>query len=342
MGAADDSGEPRPEKKTIKLITAKTRRGRRILEKRAPKLVEDAKKVLILYGSKTSQVIKDVLVDLHKLKKMEAVKFTRKNEDCRPLEVGGEQHLEFYARKADCGLFAMGSHSKKRPHNLVMGRFFDDHFYDAIEFGIDGYQSINAFGSAAAGSGLGGKPCILFVGEKFESVPALKVARSTLLDMFRGEQVESVNLAGVDRVMTVSAISDTQILLRQYVIKLKRSGTRVPRVELQEMGPRLDMTVRRHRPPPVETEKEALKQPLLGKKKEKNVSSDMMDGKVGRIYMPKQKVDTIALSRPKGTKREGRDKAADRKSKRQKADGAGVGQAADTGNAPDGGSSKDL
>jgi ribosome production factor 2 len=33
------------------------------------------------------------------------------------------------------------------------------------------------------------QPCILFVGEKFESVPALKMARSLVLDMFRGEQV---------------------------------------------------------------------------------------------------------------------------------------------------------
>lgn len=32
--------------------------------------VEDAKKVLILYGNRVSQVLKDVLVDLHKLKRV--------------------------------------------------------------------------------------------------------------------------------------------------------------------------------------------------------------------------------------------------------------------------------
>lgn len=58
-----------------------------------------------------------------------------------------------------------------------------------------------------------------------------------------------------------------QLLLRQYVIKFKKSGTRTPRVELSEMGPRLDLSVRRHRPPPHEVEKEAMKQPQLGKKK---------------------------------------------------------------------------
>lgn len=50
------------------LVKPKTKRGKRALEKRAPKLVEDAKRALILYGGSTSAVIKDVLTDLHKLK----------------------------------------------------------------------------------------------------------------------------------------------------------------------------------------------------------------------------------------------------------------------------------
>jgi hypothetical protein len=58
-----------------------------------------------------------------------------------------------------------------------------------------------------------------------------------------------------------------QLLLRQYVVKLKKSGTRIPRVALVEMGPRLDLAVRRHRTPPQELEKEALRVPHLGKKK---------------------------------------------------------------------------
>mmetsp|Transcript_41304 Transcript_41304/g.123338 ORF Transcript_41304/g.123338 Transcript_41304/m.123338 type:complete len:150 (-) Transcript_41304:3596-4045(-) len=111
-----------PAGPTAKLVTAKTRKGRRILEARAPKLVEDAKRSLVLYGNQTSQRIKDVLTDLHKIKRTESVKYTRRNENVRPFEVGGEASLEFYARKGGCGLFALGSHSKKRPHNLVLGR----------------------------------------------------------------------------------------------------------------------------------------------------------------------------------------------------------------------------
>ena len=54
---------------------------------------------------------------------------------------------------------------------------------------------------------------------------------------------------------------------------------------------------------------------------EKNVGSDALDGKVGRIYMPKQKMDTIALGKMKGLKRERRQATGERK----KANAAGLG-----------------
>lgn len=45
------------------------------------------------------------------------------------------------------------------------------------------------------------------------------------------------------------------------------AGTRVPRMELTEMGPSLDLEVRRSRQPPPDLEKEACRQPKLDKKK---------------------------------------------------------------------------
>lgn len=84
----------------------------------------------------------------------------------------------------------------------------------------------------------------------------------------------------------------------------------MPRCALREMGPRLDLEVRRMRQATGDALKEALRQPKLGKKKEKNVGFEQLSGKVGRIYMPKQKLDTISLAKPKGVKRERREAAA--------------------------------
>jgi len=55
----------------------------------------------------------------------DALKYTRKNAEVRPFETGGEGALEHFSRKTDAALFALGSSSKKRPHNLVLGRFYD-------------------------------------------------------------------------------------------------------------------------------------------------------------------------------------------------------------------------
>ena len=55
----------------------------------------------------------------------DALKYTRKNAEVRPFEAGGEGALEHFSRKTDAALFALGSSSKKRPHNIVLGRFYD-------------------------------------------------------------------------------------------------------------------------------------------------------------------------------------------------------------------------
>lgn len=46
---------------------------------------------------------------------------------------------------------------------------------------------------------------------------------------------------------------------------------------------------------------------------EKNVGSNLLEGKVGRIYMPRQEVDKMALAKPKGVKRARREAAAEAK-----------------------------
>eukprot|EP00884_Botryococcus_braunii_P016801 jgi/Botrbrau1/3804/Bobra.0183s0036.1 len=283
-------------------VRTRTKKGKRILERREPKLEEDVKKVLLLYGNKTSQTTKDVLTEIQKLKQRECVRFTRKNDDVRPFEAGGETRLEFFAQRADCGLFAMASHSKKRPHNLTLGRFLDGRVYDLLELGVASFLEMDRFGNAASAVQAGNKPCFLFAGDVFERDPEFVLAKSLLLDLFRGRLVRSINLKGIDHVILVAASGRT-LYLRQYAVRLLRSGTMVPNVKLTEMGPVLEVVMRRHRAPAPELEKVALKQRLPTKKKVKNVGGDSLDGKVGRIYMPKQDLSTIALHKMKGVKR---------------------------------------
>lgn len=63
------------------------------------------------------------------------------------------------------------------------------------------------------------------------------------------------------------ATDDTHFQVRQYTIRFKKSGTRVPRVALAEMGPRMALCVRRYRAAPPDVEREAMRQPHLGPRK---------------------------------------------------------------------------
>lgn len=87
----------------------------------------------------------------------EAVKFSRNNPDMQPFEAGGEGPLESHCGHQNCSLFALGSHQKKRPHNLILGRLFDFRLYDMVEFGVAAYRPIRAFGGGAALAQLGNK-----------------------------------------------------------------------------------------------------------------------------------------------------------------------------------------
>lgn len=83
----------------------------------------------------------------------------------------------------------------------------------------------------------------------------------------------------------------------------------LPKLDLVEMGPSCDLVLRRHREAPPDVRREAYSQ-AKGPKKKKNVRSDEIDGKVGRIYIPSQDVDEVALFKPKGVKRQRREAAA--------------------------------
>ena len=55
----------------------------------------------------------------------DSLKFSRRNEEVKPFEAGGESALEQHGARGNCSLFALGSHTKKRPNNLVLGRLYD-------------------------------------------------------------------------------------------------------------------------------------------------------------------------------------------------------------------------
>eukprot|EP00170_Pyropia_yezoensis_P004460 contig_18252_g4473 len=178
-----------------------THRGRRLAKARGPQVVETGRAAVLLKGASSSATVNLALTELGTLLKPAAKKLTRKNP-LLPFEAGGEEHVCSLARLNDASVFIVGSHTKKRPNTLTLGRTFDGHVLDMVELGVRQLVPMLSFRRAGASTvAPETKACLLFQGDDWARSPAAGHLRSLLLDTFRGPLVGAVNLAGLDRLL---------------------------------------------------------------------------------------------------------------------------------------------
>ena len=84
--------------------------------------------------------------------------------------------------RQDCSLFIVGTHQKKRPDNLIIGRLFADHLLDMFEFGVSNYKGIQQFKCKDTDNNI--KPILIFQGEHFEFSEKHKRLKSLLIGKF--------------------------------------------------------------------------------------------------------------------------------------------------------------
>jgi len=299
-----------------RVVKPKTHRGKRELVKREPKLIENTKQCIFMRGAKCSDTAITFMKDLCKVKKPNSVYFSRKNE-LRPFEAVNE--IEGMCKKYDSSLFAFGSHNKKRPHNLVIGRTFDTHVLDMVEIGIQNFKGLNDFKNQKITTGC--KPCLIFMGDPFQS-PSSEYYRikNLLVDFFHGEEVTNIRLEGIEHVISFLAL-ENKIVMKSYRIILKKSGEKVPFVELDEIGPSAELIIRRTKLASDDLFKTSCRQPReLKVKKVKNITKDPFGSKLGRIHMPKQNLNSLPTRNMKGLKKTVAEKKLQRAEKTKKAD----------------------
>lgn len=97
---------------------------------------------------------------------------------------------------------------------------------------------------------------------------------------------------------------------------LKKSGTRIPRIELNEIGPSVDLSVRRTQLASDDLFKQSCKKPKdLKVKKKKNITKDGLGSTLGRIHMGAQNINSIQTRKMKGLKKTLSERKAERKRK---------------------------
>jgi ribosome production factor 2 len=251
------------------------------------------------------------MADLNALKEPFTMRFTKKNQ-IHPFEDASS--LEFFSTKNDVSLIVFGNHSKKRPHCVTLARCFDHRLLDMIELYIDQdtFRSIQQF-KAERKPAIGLKPLLAFSGTPFDSPTpnAYTLAKSIFTDMFKGQDASSIDVEGLQYMIQFTAGEEEEglpaprIHMRVYRIITKRSGQKLPRVETEEMGPRLDFIVGRVKEADESIMREALKRPKqLEPRTKKNITTDIMGDKLGQIHVGKQDLGTLQTRKMKGLKRQ--------------------------------------
>lgn len=293
----------------IRTLKPKNAKSKRALEKKEAKLVENVKQALFVPGQTSNKNLHDIMIDLSALKKPDIKRFSRKN-DVRPFE--DYEPIEFFSEKNDCSLIILSTNSKKRRNNLTFMRTFGYKIYDMIELQVvENYKLLSDFKKRTFALGL--KPMFSFQGASFDSHPVYKHIKSLFLDLFRGHHTDLQDVSGLQQIISITIQGDFQegdplpnVLFRVYKLRTYRSeqgGRKLPRVELEEIGPRLDFKIGRIHSPSPEMVKEALKKPKqLEFKTAKNVEIDSMGDKIGRIHMGKQDLNQLQTRKMKGLK----------------------------------------
>ncbi|KAG5443277.1 Ribosome production factor 2 [Clonorchis sinensis] len=286
----------------LQINKPKTHKGRKILEARAPKIVENDKSTLILKGGHTSQLVNDFLNDLCLLKSPLVQRLKWRNP-VLPFE--DLSFIEKMCQKYDCSLFVVGLHSKKRPHNIVIGRLHDGELLDMYELGIKMYGGIPQNSPGISGA----KPLLIFSGECFEEERKHVMLKSMLADLFKGPTVDGIRSVGVEHLIQIAMLSEGKIALRVRriclrpaqkptvdapeveVVKPLRTPAGMPvELNLEDSGPCVDFELRRVNLPSEEKWKRAHRVPpetRMAKKTTKNRHIDVFGSRIGRVHVGK-------------------------------------------------------
>jgi ribosome production factor 2 len=282
----------------LRKIKAKSAAGKRELDKREPQVHEDVKSCLFLKSTNASEISNFALKEINCLKKPHSILFSKKNK----LNVWEDpRSLDFFSEKTQASFIVVSSSTKKRPHSLTFARMYDHQVLDMIQLEIIGIKVMEQFKGLKAATGH--YPIITFQGEQWDILQDLQTFRSIFQDLFRGPpHAKSLDFSGIEHTITFSAVGDL-VYMRVYTIKVLKDQE-MPKVVLEEMGPRLDFCIRRVKAADPVIMKQATKVPKeLKPKKEKNVEFDAVGHEYGRIHMEKQDLNKLETRKMKGLKR---------------------------------------
>lgn len=131
---------------------------------------------------------------------------------------------------------------------------------DMYEFGVEDFHCISGFpGDKKA---IGSKPLVLFLGDQWEIDSVYLNIQNLLLDFFRGYKPDKMDIKGIDHVISCS-VKEGRIYIRVYYVTYQKSQSTIPNLVLKDMGPFLDLSLRRTQTASPDLWKLACKKPKM-------------------------------------------------------------------------------
>jgi len=178
--------------------------------------------------------------------------------------------------------------------NLTLGNLYDNKLLDYFEFEVTNYLPITYFTEIEIDSCM--KPVVIFQGDVFETDFEFERIKKFFIDFLIFYDIDDVNISDLKRVCIISAGDNKLIKFRSYQVEKVDPYLVEKGLSLKEVGPSLDLKVRRIKLASSELYKLACKQPkVLRTHKAKNVETNMIGEKRGRIHMGRQDVNEIPL-----------------------------------------------
>jgi len=275
----------------IKLKEPKSRKGYKALKDKMPKNKENERSALFLKASKMSPTLKDALKEFMTLKfpfAKERIAGQVKN----PL--ASIDDVVSKCSKNDCSLFAFGrSAIKKKRDFLTLGRSYNDKIFDTVEFLVKNFKSMKEFKDSDFE--MRTVPTLVFNGSLFESDDVLRNTKELLITFFNSRPHEKLNPKALSLILSFTATSDKNVLLRTYRYVQKSSEEFI----IDETGPSMDLEITQHTEADRELRREAIKKPqdLVSKaKNNRNSERDDLGNKYGKLRIAPQDLNRLNRS----------------------------------------------
>ena len=125
--------------------------------------------------------------------------------------------------------------------------------------------------------------------------------KNVLIDFFGGNyQIENMNILTMTRIIVVTALTNKKLILKQYETKVNEALAYQGEMAPVDIGPTMTLELKRVKKPDSDIMKEALKNRKLkaaSLNKKRNISTNIMGEKKGKLFVQQQSIDTLALRR---------------------------------------------